>query len=219
EATFIYLTKEDGVVEWIGAISLLLCSFMFLLTYLNKREGNNLFILKTHKNIFFLFLAVLFFFGFGEEISWGQRIFKFNTPKSFSEFNVQNEFNIHNLTFFNKQSVKPSDTKERIWGKNITINFLFNFFCLIYCGAIPLINRLSPWAANFIRQVYLPVVPGLIAFAFVIFIVSFEVYDFFIEATLKQPVCEWRECILSVFFLITSIYWYNLRYLNDSVRI
>jgi len=175
--------------------------------------------LKTRKNIFFLFLAVLFFFGFGEEISWGQRIFKFNTPKLLSELNVQNEFNIHNLTFFDKQRRTQTDKEGWIWRKKITINFLFNFFCLIYCGAIPLINKLSQRAARFIRQVNLPVVPGLTAFSFVIFIVSFEVYDFFIEATLKQRVSEWRECILSVFFLITSIYWYDLRCLNDSRNI
>ncbi len=43
--------------------------------------------------------AALMFVFVGEEISWGQRIFGFDTPESLQETNVQNEFNLHNLDF------------------------------------------------------------------------------------------------------------------------
>ena len=44
-----------------------------------------------------LLFSVAFFFGFGEEISWGQRSFDIESPFFFSENNLQNETNIHNL--------------------------------------------------------------------------------------------------------------------------
>ena len=36
-------------------------------------------------------------FAAGEEISWGQRIFDFETPDFLMHLNVQNEFNVHNI--------------------------------------------------------------------------------------------------------------------------
>jgi hypothetical protein len=42
-------------------------------------------------------LAVLFFFAAGEEISWGQRIFNFETSGIFKSNNLQQETNLHNL--------------------------------------------------------------------------------------------------------------------------
>lgn len=46
----------------------------------------------------FLILSSLAFFYFGmEEISWGQNIFKWNTPLQFEKLNYQKESNTHNL--------------------------------------------------------------------------------------------------------------------------
>jgi hypothetical protein len=41
--------------------------------------------------------AVLMFIFMGEEISWGQRIFGFETLESLAKINKQNEFNFHNI--------------------------------------------------------------------------------------------------------------------------
>ena len=49
------------------------------------------------KNIGIILFSIIFFFGFGEEISWGQRIFNIETPNFFIENNLQSETNIHNL--------------------------------------------------------------------------------------------------------------------------
>ncbi len=43
--------------------------------------------------------ALLFAFVAGEEISWGQRLFGFETPDALRAINTQNEFNIHNIGF------------------------------------------------------------------------------------------------------------------------
>jgi len=57
---------------------------------------------RRRRNVWFLLLALLFFFGGGEEISWGQRIFGWDTPQAFEQANVQRETNIHNLNIFSR---------------------------------------------------------------------------------------------------------------------
>ena len=42
-------------------------------------------------------MAVGLFFGAGEEISWGQRIFGIESSEFFSENNAQQETNLHNM--------------------------------------------------------------------------------------------------------------------------
>ena len=44
-------------------------------------------------------ISILFFYIFGEEISWGQHIFEWESFGIFSNYNLQQETNIHN--FFN----------------------------------------------------------------------------------------------------------------------
>ncbi|MEM7110506.1 MAG: hypothetical protein AAF519_19920, partial [Bacteroidota bacterium] len=51
----------------------------------------------TYRFIRLLIPLVLIFIAL-EEISYGQRIFQFNNPEVLEEFNVQNEFNLHNLS-------------------------------------------------------------------------------------------------------------------------
>ena len=45
----------------------------------------------------YLLLGVGLFFLVGEELSWGQRIFGWATPETFSEINKQQEINLHNI--------------------------------------------------------------------------------------------------------------------------
>ena len=85
---YLYLIKEDGIIEYSTAFFLLFSS-IYLINALNKNKNQYKFGL--------LLFSVAFFFGFGEEISWGQRIFDIESPFFFSENNLQNETNIHNL--------------------------------------------------------------------------------------------------------------------------
>jgi hypothetical protein len=82
------LGEEDGFFEYSTALFFFLTSIICLKLFLNN------------KNYWFLILLLLFFLGFGEEISWGQRIFGFETPDFVKENNVQKEFSIHNLELF-----------------------------------------------------------------------------------------------------------------------
>ncbi len=83
------LYEEDGFFETATAI-LALTSSLILLTWSlkqNKRSG-----------IAARLALSLMFFLFGmEEISWGQRIFSWETPGVLVEFNDQNELNLHNI--------------------------------------------------------------------------------------------------------------------------
>jgi hypothetical protein len=88
------LGREDHLFEWLTSIAFLIASVLFFLKFL-----------KT-KNVFFLLLSAMFFLGFGEEISWGQRVFNFETPERVLNVNVQNEFNLHNIELFNGKTMK-----------------------------------------------------------------------------------------------------------------
>lgn len=85
------LFREDYFFENITVIFTLSTS---ILLAINLRKFHDRF------SKLFLILSSLAFFYFGmEEISWGQDIFKWNTPLEFGKLNYQNETNTHN--FFN----------------------------------------------------------------------------------------------------------------------
>jgi hypothetical protein len=86
--TLDYINSEDGVIEWLSALFLLAASLIAL------RVGSGM-LNKMHRGMH-IFLAVLFFVMFGEEISWGQRPFGFSTPEALAQINVQNETNLNN---------------------------------------------------------------------------------------------------------------------------
>lgn len=89
------LVKEDGIIENITAIILLLSSIFLLVRLIKIRRSKN-----TKWIIFNVSLIAFLFFGFGEEISWGQRIFSIESNEFFSENNLQGETNLHNLQLF-----------------------------------------------------------------------------------------------------------------------
>ena len=89
------LVKEDGLIENITAFMLLLSS-MFLFIRLIKVGRSK----STKWIIFNIFLITGLFFGFGEEISWGQRIFSIESNDFFSGNNLQGETNLHNLKLY-----------------------------------------------------------------------------------------------------------------------
>lgn len=81
---------QEGLLEAVEAFLLIASSLIMLFTGMKAPR-------KT-AYIFYLFALVLFLM-FGEEISWGQRIFGFGTTEFFKENNYQAEMNLHN--FFN----------------------------------------------------------------------------------------------------------------------
>ena len=115
------IIAEDGIVENITAFTLLTISIMFLIRLIKVRK-NKLWI------SFGLLMVVLGFFGFGEEISWGQRIFEVESGEFFNEFNSQGETNLHNLQV---NGVKMNKLIFSI-GLTIVSSIYFLFFLLLY---------------------------------------------------------------------------------------
>ncbi|MDX8338410.1 hypothetical protein SLH46_04385 [Draconibacterium sp. IB214405] len=89
---FFRVIREDGWVEYLTALFLLLGSIIFAIKAVRAKKEKN------RKRIFFNALAsFVFFFGLGEEISWGQRIFSVQSGEYFMQNNYQGETNLHNL--------------------------------------------------------------------------------------------------------------------------
>ena len=85
------IIKEDGIIENLTALTLLTISILFLYRLIKSRGRSRSWV------IFNLLIILGSFFGFGEEVSWGQRIFSVETSDFFSQYNLQNETNLHNL--------------------------------------------------------------------------------------------------------------------------
>lgn len=93
-----FYTKEDGFAEY-GTAFLLFCSSLLLISRFIKLQ-------KYKKNLWklgILAIALVFLFGAGEEISWGQRIFNIESSEFFKENNAQSETNLHNLVVDGKK--------------------------------------------------------------------------------------------------------------------
>jgi hypothetical protein len=90
---FSRLAREDGVFENLSALFLLISAFLMLLTAWRLKGASWT---GRHRALLAVGLAGAFFVIGMEEISWGQRIFGFETPTEYLE-NAQHEANIHNI--------------------------------------------------------------------------------------------------------------------------
>ena len=184
------LTKEDGVVESIGALFLLTSAVLFFITFLKDRDSNDLFIIKTSKNYFFLFFAILFFFAFGEELSWGQRIFNLKAPEILDEINYQREINFHNLKIFSEFGL-------------LNANHIATLLGVTYCLIIPLLYNKWPFAKKMLNKINLPIVPAWLSL--------FILFSYSLSLMLKfgfgytQSATEVKETSISFLFVIFSI--------------
>jgi cell division protein FtsW (lipid II flippase) len=84
--------QEDGIVEWLTVLGLLLGSVLCFIRFAK--------LLRRRKPIFLaltFLLGLMLFVVAGEEISWGQRLFGIQSSEFFKENNAQAETNLHNL--------------------------------------------------------------------------------------------------------------------------
>ena len=87
---------EGSLVEWLSFLSFLFSSFIIL-----KTSNNNL--NRQERNILRIGSIILFIFSM-EEISWGQMIFNWRSPRLMNTINIQNETNLHNIIFIHDKS-------------------------------------------------------------------------------------------------------------------
>ncbi len=141
------MIDEDGLFEWLGALCLLLGSCFFVLSVRELRHGGAPWV----KQASFVAIGLFLFLAFGEEISWGQRIFGIETPEALLRVNSQGETNLHNL-YGNEN------------GQNFSSQ-AFQLFWLTLGVVIPLLALWQP-AGRLLRR-YLPVLPLWLAALFV----------------------------------------------------
>ncbi|NUT69653.1 hypothetical protein [Pseudarthrobacter sp. C4D7] len=89
---FIWLLDEDSLVEWLQFLALGAAGiFLPLMAFRLAKTG--------HKAMALLYgvVAAGVWFLAGEEISWGQRIFGWQTPEAMEAINRQGETTVHNI--------------------------------------------------------------------------------------------------------------------------
>ncbi len=203
------LMEEDGIVEYIGAISFLLTSIIFFYLFRKSRGSKHTFIGKhLNLNLFFLFLGLIFFFGFGEEISWGQRIIGWDTPTSLAEANAQQETNIHNLWIF--QAYREDGSYKGFLELFLNMNRLFSVFWLLFCIICPLLYHYTNWGKSLIQFLGIPIVDlplgGLFLFNFIIFRCFIAYHD-----PIAEELDEVKEMIYAVIFFLVALNFKNRR--------
>lgn len=155
---------EDRLIEYLGAFFFFTASVLFYACYwFSSRLGRDTPHLHLKRNKFYLFLAILFFIGCGEEISWGQRIFGWQSPAFIQEMNVQGETNFHNISIFNDPKYgrgAPLENERRpVLSFFLDIDTWFVSFWISFCLILPLVNRFSLQSRWKFSQWGLPVPP------------------------------------------------------------
>lgn len=91
-SVYLAFVGEDGPLEWIATLSLLSTAVICL-----ERLIQNVQMKGRAFKLFYLLATIVFLFGVGEELSWGQRIVQRESSEFFVEHNFQEETNLHNL--------------------------------------------------------------------------------------------------------------------------
>lgn len=134
-----FFLSEDRYFEYLGAVSFFITSYIFFYAFLKIYGFKSVITGFSPKKLVFLSLALMFFFGGGEEISWGQRIFDIQTPDALNEINAQGEVTVHNIEFGNWEI--PFETMfDLLW---LFLAVLVPFASL-FRSADELLNRFLP---------------------------------------------------------------------------
>lgn len=130
---------EDGFVEWL-TVAALAASAVLMLGRAWRLRGARppLFLLVT------TMAALVFLFGAGEEISWGQRIFSVETPEWLEARNKQKEMNLHNLV------VAGHSVNKLVFSK------LLGVVLLVYLIILPAVCRKHPRWDGFVNRAGIP---------------------------------------------------------------
>lgn len=193
------ITEEDHIIEYLGAISLFIASGFCLAIFIKVWNMDEFTLLR---KLSYLGLALLFFFGGGEEVSWGQRIFNIETPESIANLNYQDELTIHNLQWFEDLGISVSD--------------MFNLFWLAFTFLIPLSAAFIPRLRDFYEK-FMPIVPWVFGLVFLTnwFLAKLAGMWFRSGADVSfvvHHVVETKESNYLFFLAVVAFYlWYTLR--------
>lgn len=219
EQTIKALAEEDKFFETLGAIFFLLASLLFFFLFIKSKTGNDFYLFSLKKNIFFLMLAILFFVAAGEEVSWGQRFFGYTPPSVVGDTNLANEFNIHNLKFFDVR-LKSG------WAKWLSIERLFLLFSLCYTLFIPVLVILNKKIASLVTKFNIPLVPleyGIFCFVNMAGtkILGQKLKTMFAEGLFRTMYSagEIKETTYAFLFFMIAIYFLRIQLLSSKPKL
>jgi hypothetical protein len=145
---------EDGLMEWLTVVALAaaatVCWWRVVTLWGDKPP---LFLSMT------ALLGLMFLFGVGEEVSWGQRILDIESPAFFQQHNAQGETNLHNLV------VGGVKINKLMFGVVLHIVLLLYLFVLV-----PLYKR-RPAVANFLDKFAVPIAKPYQVVSYIVVIV------------------------------------------------
>ena len=194
-----FAVPEDHFFEIIGASSLFITSLLFLYGFRVARKALDKTWVSLIKQLVYLGLALLFFFGAGEEISWGQRIFGFKTPESLVQVNKQDELNLHNLSVLENSKLFTADRLfDAFW-------FLFAVFTPTTALILPAFKR---FAGKFIPIVYWGI--GLLFLYNYIWAKAakfiYKALYSFDQISLAQAIQEIKESNYAIIFILVGLF-------------
>ncbi len=139
------LYPEDHYFENVGAISLFVASAISLYVFMRALNMRDVIRIHWIKLLVYSALAMLYFFGAGEELSWGQRIFHIQASSGLAQENSQQELKIQNLAIVEKNPF-------------LNANNIYTVFWLGFAVAIPFFSlvwkRFKQFAEKFTPIVY-----------------------------------------------------------------
>jgi hypothetical protein len=193
------MVPEDHFFELIGALSLLATSLLFFYGFRVARKSLEKTWVSLTKQLVYLGLALLFFFGAGEEISWGQRIFGFKTPQPLAQVNKQDELNLHNLSVFENSQFFTADR-------------MFDAFWFLFAVLTPAVALLIPGFRRFAGQ-FIPIVFWGIGLLFLYNYVWAKAAKFLYETvytfgnlSFKQAIQEIKESNYAIIFILVGLF-------------
>ena len=180
------IIEEDGVVENVSAILFLVSSISALILLVRFK-------MPFRHRIVLALLAFCLFVFFGEEISWGQRIFGFDTLEIMREANVQNENNLHNLFGY----IFPS---------------LFLLAVIIYGFIIPFAAKYFRFVHQLLDLMGVPIASRGLAIGFLAAVLFRDwTFEKLVGTSASVPAAEIGEMLISVGFLLLMVeIWYLL---------
>lgn len=186
---------EDGFVEWMTVVGLVIGMFVcFRRVWMLRHARPWLFLGMT------TLLGLFFFFGAGEEISWGQRILGIESSEFFVENNAQGEMNLHNTV------VNGVKINKLVFGRGLAIMML-----LYLAVAIPMYHKM-PKVRDLADRFAIPIATNYQIAMYLFVIIVIQVL---MDSSKKGEMLEFSGVYV---FLLNVVFPYNKHLFQDPAN-
>jgi hypothetical protein len=202
---------EDGVLEALTGLLFLISSLLFFHCAFRGHDGEHKRARASlERPIFYALLGTLFFLAFGEEISWGQRMFGWETPAKWAAMNVQGETNLHNLwVLFENHS---DGTEKSELARLLTPERIFTLFFILYTIGVPVLCAVSKFASGLVQRIVLPIPNIFIGILFASGYIAHRIaYHFYGPIGAGHALEELREVIYAIVAMALALQFYLAR--------